>query len=82
MKDNDGAAFGGTLDSFVRCPGCGNEYTKALYDWQFIYCNDCGTYFEKHTGKRIECDRPPERYWRTDSETPNDKLSRPAQARS
>ena len=59
------------LNAIVRCPGCDREHYKCLYDWQFIYCNDCGTYFEKHTGNRIECDRPPKQYWRTDSETPN-----------
>ena len=25
MNDNDGAAFGGTLDSLVRCPDCGGD---------------------------------------------------------
>ena len=60
------ARVSGTLDPLVRCPGCGHEYCKALYDWQFIFCYDCRTYFEKHTGKRIDCDvcaKVPKRYW-------------------
>jgi ribosomal protein S27E len=38
----------------VKCPECGDEHHKNLYDWQYIMCFKCGTYFEKHTGKKIE----------------------------
>ena len=65
------ARVSGTLDPIVRCPGCGHEYSKYLYDWQFIFCNDCRTYFEKHTGKRIDCDvcaKVPKRYWVVDGD--------------
>ena len=55
----------------VRCPSCGEEHWKALYDWQYIYCNKCKTYFEKHTGKKINHDGTPqglpEFYWRKDT---------------
>lgn len=60
-----------SLHGVVLCPNCGEKYSKCLYDWQFIYCTSCRIYFEKHTGKRIECTRPPEQYWHTDSETQN-----------
>lgn len=59
------------MTATIRCPGCDHEFCKGLYDWQFIHCNYCGTYFEKHSGERIQCERPPKRYWRKDSETPN-----------
>ena len=59
------------LERLVRCPGCQREHYKDLYDWQFVYCNDCGTYFEKHTGRKIDCERPPKRYWHKDNKTPN-----------
>ena len=65
------AAHRNTVEQLVGCPSCQREHYKDLYDWQFIYCNDCGTYFEKHTGERIDCERPPKRYWHKDSETPN-----------
>ena len=61
-----------TVQAVVLCPGCDREFVKALYDWQFIYCDNCRTYFEKHTGQRIDGDRPPKRYWVRDGETQND----------
>jgi len=67
--DREKRAHRNTVEQIVLCPGCEREFCKALYDWQFIYCDNCQTYFEKHTGKRIECDRPPKRYWVRDSDT-------------
>ena len=57
-----------SIKRLVICPNCGDEHTKVLYDWQFIYCVKCKTYFEKHTGKKIDCEKPPKQYWKTDRE--------------
>ncbi len=58
------------LDKIVMCPMCKAVYTKVLYDWQYIHCNDCGTYFEKHTGKLINHKGTPQQlpkhFWETD----------------
>ena len=60
------------LDKIIMCPSCGDKYTKALYDWQYIYCNRCGTYFEKHTVTLIKHRRDPQslpkHYWKIDGE--------------
>lgn len=60
------------VERMVRCPTCKTEHIKALYDWQYIHCNDCKTYFEKHTGKFIKQDGDPQSlpkdYWKTDLE--------------
>lgn len=57
------------------CPTCTARYTKALYDWQYIYCHLCETYFEKHTGKLIKRQGDPQslpkKYWKTDNELGN-----------
>lgn len=37
----------------ISCPGCGREYTVALYDFQYIHCHECQTNFGKHDGKVI-----------------------------
>ena len=56
----------------VVCPNCQQEYSKSLYDWQYIYCEECHVYFEKHSGKFIKRDgdpqKLPQKYWKTDKE--------------
>ena len=49
-------------DGIIKCPVCGNEFHRALYDFYFIHCNvrrsknggiekGCGTFFDKMTGE-------------------------------
>ena len=37
----------------IKCPNCSKEYSVALYDFDFIYCTNCKTYFDKKTGNKI-----------------------------
>jgi len=40
------------IKKIIYCPVCGNKFHKALYDFNYIHCNDgCRTVFDKETGK-------------------------------
>ena len=50
------------VEQLVICPVCNKKYYKALYDFQFIYCEKCKTYFEKNGDNKV-IDKLEKRHW-------------------
>jgi len=40
----------------INCPTCAKVFHVALYDFDYIYCIYCKTYFDKKTGAVLKQD--------------------------